>query len=70
MKTKVKVIELEGQKLDPKAKYIFVVNLNLVILEEMRELYESLGNLIGDKFVITHVHGNPSEALKIYEVKK
>lgn len=67
---KVKVIELVGSKLDPKAKYMFVINTLTMTREDIWHLRGEIENLIGDKFVMVAVKGSPEDAIKVYEIPK
>lgn len=66
--TKVKVIELVGQKLDPKAKYIFVINQLALTGEDIDCLYDDLNELILGNYAIVFTAVPVEETMKVYEV--
>lgn len=65
--SKVKVIELSGQKLDPNAKYLFLIDRAAMPIEMFQTLTDRLIGLIGDNFVIGATHGDPNKTTKAYE---
>lgn len=66
--TKVKVIEVVGQKLDPNAKYIFMVHQAAMSEQELGYLADALTHLIGPKFVIGFTNIPVNESMKVFEV--
>lgn len=66
-KQKVKVIELVGQKLDPKAKYIFVYDWRFFTREYIQRIEMGLKKLIGNNFLLMGAE-DPQTALKVYEI--
>lgn len=62
-KIKVKVIELEGVKLTPGAKYIFL--LNPMFRDYYEVILSDLGRLIGTNFTLLPIDG---DSLKVLEV--
>lgn len=64
---KVKVIELEGIKLDPNAHYIIAFDINRVIRSDLAQIGERLDK---NGIAITYfpTHGDPNQVIKVYEV--
>lgn len=63
-KVKLKVIEVEGVKLDPKAKYIITFEEHSIDDELYGPIHEAIKRLIGDNFVLLYKH----EAVTVQEI--
>lgn len=65
---KVRVLEVEATKLDPKATYIIVFNKTQITGDEMRETAQSIIGL-GIEAVYMQAF-DPETAIKIYQIPK
>ena len=65
---KVKVIEVTGQKLDPKAKYLLAFDETIIPRADIRLACNRLRELVGDNFTALGVRGDPHGAVAVFEV--
>jgi hypothetical protein len=68
MAQKAKVIEIVGQKLDPDAKYLIMIDETAIDQESLSYVYDDLRDLIGNNFVMMTTKGiPPAQAAKVFE---
>lgn len=66
--SKVKVIEIVGQKLDPKAKYLFLINKAAMPSSDIGVMARELDRIIGSNFTIALTDMPVEETMKVFEV--
>lgn len=69
VKQQVKVVELIGHKLDPNAKYLFVLDERAFHPDNLELVHRRLADLIGHNFVFAFTNGiAPRDALVVHEI--